>query len=140
MECGQIEIRRGQGQSFCPARLPPGLDCQGFVLKTVSVAIPLALVASVWAAHGASLKIADLKCEYRINPIGIDTTRPRLSWILESSERGQTQTAYQILAATAPEKLSSGKGDLWDTGKVPSSQSVHVIYAGKPLGSSQRVY
>ena len=49
--------------------------------------------------------------------LGLDAPRPRLSWLLESSERGQRQTAYQVLAATSPARLSEGKTDLWDSGK-----------------------
>ena len=38
-----------------------------------------------------------LRCEYRIDPLGIDTAEPRLSWIIKSNQRGQKQTTYQIL-------------------------------------------
>ncbi len=84
--------------------------------------------------------IKELKCEYRIDPQGIDIIRPRLSWILESNERGQTQTAYQILVSENREDLLHGKGELWDSGKVISSQSVNVIYSGVDLQSRQRCY
>ena len=81
-----------------------------------------------------------LQCEYRANPLGLDAPQPRLSWLLESSERGQRQSAYQVLAATSPDLLSKGKADLWDSGKVPSGESVHVVYGGQPLRAGQRVY
>ena len=42
----------------------------------------------------------NLRCEYRVNPLGIDVTQPRLSWIVTSAERGQKQTAYQVLVAS----------------------------------------
>jgi hypothetical protein len=45
-----------------------------------------------------------LRCEYRVNPMGIDSTEPRLSWLLESigqEERGQIQSAYRILVASS---------------------------------------
>ena len=54
----------------------------------------------------------DLRCEYRENPRGIDVTAPRLSWIVESSQRGQKQTAYHILVATDETTLSHDRGDL----------------------------
>ncbi|HWI58864.1 MAG TPA: family 78 glycoside hydrolase catalytic domain, partial [Bacillota bacterium] len=84
--------------------------------------------------------MSSLRCEYRLNPLGIDTPQPRLSWVLESAARGQAQTAYQILAATSLKRLAQGQGDLWDSGKVASSNSVHLVYSGKPLRSGQRVY
>ncbi|MCX6928618.1 MAG: alpha-L-rhamnosidase N-terminal domain-containing protein, partial [Verrucomicrobia bacterium] len=102
--------------------------------------VSLALAVSLFACLGAGLKVDGLKCEYRSNPLGIDSSRPRLSWLLESTERGQRQTAYQVLAATNPELLFEGEADLWDSGKVPSGESVHVVYGGKALLPGQRVY
>ncbi len=81
-----------------------------------------------------------LKCDYRTNPLGLDTPQPRLSWVLESDGRGQRQTAYQILAAATPDQLAEGQADLWDSGKVASGQSVNMPYAGQTLRSGQRVY
>jgi alpha-L-rhamnosidase len=81
-----------------------------------------------------------LRCEHLTNPLGIDAPQPRLSWILESTERGQRQTAYQILVASTPERLADDQGDLWDSGKVSSDQSIYVAYAGKHLNSGQRAY
>ncbi len=78
--------------------------------------------------------------DYKENPIGIDNLSPRLSWILESDERNQRQSAYRILAASDPDKLQAGQADLWDSGKIDSDQSTNVVYQGKPLNSRQRVY
>src|ERR1035437_4361619 len=102
--------------------------------------ISLALAVPGFAARGASLKVEGLKCEYRINPLGLDTSQPRLSWLLESPQRGQRQTAYQVLATSTADLLAKGKGDLWDSGKVASGESVQVAYAGQPLRPGQRVY
>jgi len=90
-------------------------------------------------ARGAAEPV-DLRCEYLVNPLGIDTTKPRLSWILHSIERGQRQTAYRILVAGSVDALRWDRGDLWDTGKVASDQSIHVEYAGKPLASHTRCW
>ena len=84
--------------------------------------------------------MSDLKCEYRTNPLGLDTPQPRLSWVLNSKQRGEAQTAYQVLAASTPDALAKGNGDVWDSGRVASAESVHVVYAGRPLHSGQRVY
>jgi len=70
---------------------------------------------------GATVVPERLRCEYRSDPIGIDTAHPRLSWELVASDpaaRGVKQGAYQILAASSPELLAAGRGDLWDSGKV----------------------
>lgn len=85
-------------------------------------------------------KIANLICEYRKNPLGIDVKMPRLGWKMQTERLGARQIAYQILAASTPEGLQSRRADLWDSGRVESDQSVHVAYAGKPLSSRQRIY
>jgi alpha-L-rhamnosidase len=86
-----------------------------------------------------SLIVSNLTCEYRINPLGIDVPQPRLSWQLESDQRGTRQIAYRILVATSENALS-GNTVLWDSGKVSSDQSIHVSYNGPGLVSGQRVY
>lgn len=84
--------------------------------------------------------ITKLACEYMENPLGIDETKPRLSWQLNSDERGQKQTAFHLIVASSPGKLNNNTGDLWDSGKVKSDQSVHVEYNGKPLESGIGCY
>lgn len=86
------------------------------------------------------LRPAQLRCEYLTNPLGIDVLQPRLSWIVESEERGQRQTAYQILVASDRQQLDANHGDLWDSGKVDSSQTAHVVYAGAQLHASMRCW
>lgn len=73
-----------------------------------------------------------LKTEYRENPIGIGK-KPRFSWEIGSENRAQTQLAYQLLVKNA------NGGIVWDSGKVYSSESVGVEYAGSPL-QSRAVY
>lgn len=99
----------------------------------------LLVVAAVDCAR-ADLEPVELRCEYAVNPLGIDVPSPRLYWKLQSETRGQRQTAYQIQVASSQELLSQGKGDLWDSGKVVSEETIHVVYGGKPLNSSQQVF
>jgi len=85
--------------------------------------------------YGAD-SINDLKCEYIANPIAIDTAKPRLSWILKSNDsnrRGLKQTAYQILVSSSLSNLNNNNGDLWDTGKHSSDQSIQIEYNGSAL-------
>ncbi|MHC1591934.1 MAG: alpha-L-rhamnosidase N-terminal domain-containing protein, partial [Candidatus Helarchaeales archaeon] len=81
-----------------------------------------------------------LRCEYLINPIGIDVSNPRLSWTLASEKRAQRQTAFQILVASSRELLNKDVGDLWDSGRVYSDDSIHVKYQGKELHSHEFCY
>lgn len=98
------------------------------------------LILPLTVAGQSNVIISEMTCQYRINPLGIDELQPVLSWKMESNEQGQKQTAYQILVASAPEKLNEPDADLWNTGKVNSGQSVAVKYAGKALQSRQKVY
>ncbi|MBN8634389.1 MAG: glycoside hydrolase family 78 protein [Anaerolineae bacterium] len=84
--------------------------------------------------------ITHLTTEYRDNPLGLDITHPRLAWRLTTERAGARQTAYRVIAASQPELLRSEQPDVWDSGQVASDQSVHVVYAGAPLQSRQRVY
>ncbi|WPR70123.1 family 78 glycoside hydrolase catalytic domain [Flavobacterium sp. NG2] len=100
------------------------------------------LVSSSCCFANSTVKVVDLRCEYRTNPLGIDNTLPRLSWkLLESQQlRGQKQTAYQIVVSTSIQNLHKNIGDLWDSGKVESNQSVNTIYNGKRLISGQECF
>jgi alpha-L-rhamnosidase len=102
--------------------------------------IALVLQLSFAFSLHAGLKVTNLLCEYRQNPMGVDTLAPRLSWELDTKERGQKQVAYRILAASALELLQAGHGDLWDSGRVASDQNIQVHYAGKPLASGHHVF
>lgn len=84
----------------------------------------------------------DLKCEYRTNPLGIDNIKPRLSWKIQEAAktRGQKQTAYQLLVASSIENLAKNIGNLWDSKKVSSNQSVNNAYDGAKLESGQQCY
>ena len=86
------------------------------------------------------MRLAQLKCEHRVNPLGIDVVSPRLSWVLESSQRSQSQSAYQILVAGRQEDLEAEKHLLWDSGKVISNRSINIEYEGAALRSGMRCY
>jgi len=80
-------------------------------------------------------RVTSLRCEYLVDPLGIDECRPRLSWLLESRRRGARQIAFRLRVASTPEKLAAGDADRWDSGRVESAQTTHVAYAGGALQS-----
>jgi len=82
------------------------------------------------------LKPIELHCEHKTNPVGIDEHHPRFSWITNCSIPNTSQSAYRILIASSMENLSTGSGDIWDSGKVVSSESVLINYDGTPLRSN----
>ena len=81
-----------------------------------------------------------LRCEYLVDPVAIDAEKPRLSWEMESDAPGAAQTAWRVLASDSKDGLKQNKGNLWDSGKVESSQSLHIHYDGKKLKSCQQVF
>ena len=88
----------------------------------------------------AAIVTKNLRCEYLADPLGIDVTSPRLSWILTSDQRGEKQSAYRVLVASSAEQLNQDAGDLWDSGKVASDESAQIVYAGRPLVSRERCF
>ena len=109
------------------------------IVPRITILVFLALSWLPLAAR-ADLDVHHLRCEYLENPLGIDVARPRLSWVLRSSERGQRQTGYQILVSSSRERLDADEGDLWDSGRVESDQSIQVEYSGTTLRSGQQCY
>lgn len=109
-------------------------------MRTLLSFIAVFSMASFVEAAGSPAAIENPRCEYRVDPLGIDVTQPRLSWEMNDPRRGARQTAYQILVAGTPEKLAADQGDLWDSGKVVSDQSTQIVYAGRPLESRMRCY
>jgi alpha-L-rhamnosidase len=75
-----------------------------------------------------NIRIRNLRCEYGIDPIGIDVRQPRFSWTVKALERGAGQRAYRII-------VSNGDPIVWDSGKVESDDSVNILYAGEALVS-----
>ncbi|MEZ5106739.1 MAG: family 78 glycoside hydrolase catalytic domain [Draconibacterium sp.] len=79
--------------------------------------------------------VDNLRCEYKVNPIGMDVLNPRFFWQMTDQRRGTAQTAYQILVSSSEKKLEQNEADIWDSGKVESARSAHVVYGGSPLQS-----
>lgn len=102
-------------------------------------ALLTALVCSTLCALGAPIQVKDLRTESTTNPTGVSNS-PRLSWKLDSGERGAFQSAYEIVAATSPEKLDEKKADLWATRKKKGATRLLLSWQGKPLKNGQKVY
>ena len=88
----------------------------------------------------ASLTASDLRCEYQPGPVAVDATHPRLGWVLESGTRDDRQTAYRIIVASSMQRLQRDEGDLWDSGKVVSSEQNQIAYAGKPFTANMECF
>ena len=101
----------------------------------------LILILFAGACHEKTqLKVTGLKCEYKVNPLGVDIEKPRFSWILESDMRRVAQNAYQVFVSSSRKNLDENSGDIWDSGKVPMDKSIQIEYAGKLLESNQKYF
>jgi alpha-L-rhamnosidase len=93
-----------------------------------------------FGAFAQSLKVLNLQCEYKTNPLGIESAKPKLSWQLQSDARNVMQTAYRVLVADDAAKLASNNADIWDSGKVPSNASLQISCNGKPMQAAKTYY
>ena len=80
-------------------------------------------------------RVYDLTCENLLDPDGIGTSEPALSWKINSSKNGTSQKAYQLLVASETDLLTEKEADLWNSGKVISSSQIMVPYRGRDLKS-----
>ena len=104
-----------------------------FILFIINVSI-------VFSTFSQSLVVSSLTSEYKKNPVGIDIIKPRLAWKITSNDRNVMQTAYQVKVALTQEDLSKESNLIWNSGKVSSDKSLHVVYNGKKLESKRRYY
>jgi alpha-L-rhamnosidase len=109
--------------------------------KVIFICILIAVFFSA-CNSGNKISVSGLQCEYLTNPLGIETEIPRFSWkiINNTNIRGEHQTAYRILVASAPDKLKSNNADVWDSEIVYSEQSHLVPYCGAKLQSGTDYY
>jgi alpha-L-rhamnosidase len=105
----------------------------------------LVIVALIWpdnwraSAQSSNLEPAQLKTNDATQPIGVDDRMPRFSWVLNSRQRGISQTAFRVIVASKPELARQGRGDIWDS-KQLSFSDPFVVYAGPALKSRTRYY
>ena len=110
----------------------------GFWAAFILLFAVLSFVGSVSAAELSGPQApSGLRIEYLENPVGVDVKQPRFFWILEHAARGQVQSACQILVSSDP---APAAGDIWDSGKLASSKSTQVVFAGKALESGKTYY
>ncbi len=115
-----------------------------FRMKVFAMAMLSALVsAGASVAFGAS-SMAPTPVGLLVNgvsePLAIDRDATRFTWRLRDGDRGEKQTAYQILVSSNAEQLAKGEEDFWDSGKIDSDKSASVEYAGKPLPPATRFW
>ncbi|MFC0512914.1 family 78 glycoside hydrolase catalytic domain [Mucilaginibacter angelicae] len=102
--------------------------------------ISLLFLLLPFGAFAQSLKLLNLQCEYKTNPLGIESATPKLSWQLQSDAHGVIQTAYRVWVADDAGKLANNNADVWDSGRVPSNASLQISCNGKPMQAAKTYY
>ncbi|MGN9810422.1 family 78 glycoside hydrolase catalytic domain [Micromonospora sp. BQ11] len=122
----------------------PGFDDSGWAgaadLGTYGIAPWNSQVVDPTIGANSPLSIASATTERHTEPLGIDAAAPRFGWKLSASTVQQTQGAYQVIVASTSANAAGNTGDVWDSGRVASRQSVDVAYAGPPLTSLKRYF
>ncbi|HUR12846.1 MAG TPA: family 78 glycoside hydrolase catalytic domain [Flavitalea sp.] len=107
-------------------------------MKKYSLLFVSFLLSSLFVS--AQVKVVNLLCENKPDPIGIDELKPRLSWQLEGPGKNISQTAYEVRVAVRSEDLTRGNQLTWSSGKIPTDQSVQISYGGSALKSDTKYY
>ena len=107
--------------------------------KTAGKIFVILLVLYFFACSEKNIRIVNLRCEYAVSPMTVESQNPLLLWQLLSKEKGQSQSAYHIIVSSSLSMLENGEGDYWDSGKVLSSESI-IKYDGKQMSSRTQLY
>lgn len=110
------------------------------VLKKIQVLAIAFLFGISGHAAKSGITVSKMTCEYRENPLGINSRHPRLGWQLESRGRNVSQSAYRVLVSESVEQLNRDKGEVWDSKKIKSGQSALIPYAGEALRSGKQYF
>ncbi|MFG2053163.1 family 78 glycoside hydrolase catalytic domain [Micromonospora sp. NPDC048930] len=117
-----------------------GVAGAGAVALGATTAAPAAAAAPDPGTGAGPLAVGHPRTEYADQLLGTDVTEPRFSWTGTALGHGATQSAYQVLVASSPERLTPGAADVWDSGRVASARSVGVPYAGPRLAPRTRYH
>jgi alpha-L-rhamnosidase len=117
-----------------------GFGRLGLVGGLLLSCLPLETRAQASSPPVGTLRVTRLRTEYKENPLGIDSPKPRLRWQLQSGGRGVVQSAYEIRVAPSEAAVRAGRDLAWSSGRVASDGSIHLAYGGPSLQSGQRYH
>lgn len=112
---------------------PPDVFQKNTDMQKRIMALAAALCACVLSL--AYERPLGLRCERQLSKALTDSPSPRLSWVANTN-----QTAYQVIVSKSRPRLDRNVGDAWDSGKVPSNESLFVPYEGAELEAMTDYY
>ena len=102
-----------------------------------SFAITFVLISVAVAACAQPSAPVGLLVNGVSNPMAIDRDGARFTWMSKDTERGERQTAYEIVVSQS----ADDSGQIWwDSGKVDLDKSASVEYTGKALPGATRFW
>ena len=104
-----------------------------------SIIFSLFVFAAV-TIQAQNLHVQHLECEYRNDPLGVESTNPALHWELQSDQQNVLQKAYCVLVADDSLLLVNNTGNIWDSGKIASDSSINITYKGTRLQSARKYF
>ena len=121
------------------------MDRPHSLFRPSAAALVLLLSVLLTLSCGNRVILTDLRVNGEDTLLGTDDTAPDFSWMMNTPEAGQCQTAYRVVVSTDMNSLvrgtESSDPDLyWDSGRTDSPQSRNVEYCGKPLSPQTRYY
>lgn len=114
-----------------------------YCLPTTSAGGPPVRLATDLVEHTDRIwidgKISQLTLDYHgeiienTQYVPVCSRKPHFSWQVEDDRKNVMQTAYRIQLGSSRRAVENGAADMWDSGKLPGSNSISVEYGGKEL-------
>jgi alpha-L-rhamnosidase len=102
--------------------------------------IPLLLIFGACTENVTNeINVGNLRCEYLKEAI-VAKLSPRFSWELSSALNGQRQTAWNVIVSDNMEKIKTGKGNIWNSGKRKGDETFGIKFRGDKLQSFKKYY
>lgn len=104
------------------------------MLKNIRCIVLSLMFCSIFFTAISNSRPTGLTVEFLRNPSqgAVNTPSPNFSWIVNGPVE-DAQKSYQLVVSSSRAKLATGEGDVWNSRKVLSDQSVNVRFAGEPL-------
>src|SRR5690606_2139981 len=107
--------------------------------KKITTILLLLVMSHAIFAQSSVFSVSNLRSEYLTNPLGVDSPNPRLSWLMTDTNLGARQLAFQILVSKDSALITTGTGDVWDSGRL-ASDAMLTRYAGTELEPFTKYY
>ena len=89
--------------------------------------------------HSEAIQVTNVETNAASQPLGLDDPAPRFTWRLVTDRTAVMQESFRLLVASNPQLLQQGRGDVWDS-RVVKSSDPWSVYGGPALKSRTRYY